>query len=122
MARRGGKNYFEKSAKQFVDKRKRLCNRLGMKQKQPLIVTTAHRGVFFGYGIPTENKTIRLEKARMAIYWSSDVKGVVGLASTGPTKDCKIGPPAPALTLQDVTSVMEVSDTAAKQWEIGPWS
>jgi len=79
-----------------------------MKNKnQPLVVTTEHKGVFFGYGIPTENKTIRLERCRMAVYWSSDVKGVVGLAATGPTASCKIGPAAPALTLQGVTAVME---------------
>lgn len=93
-----------------------------MKDKIPLIVTTEHKGVFFGYGIPTENKTIRLENCRMAVYWSTDVKGVVGLAANGPTTGCRIGPAAPALTLQDVTSVMEVSKKAAEQWEAAPWS
>lgn len=34
-----------------------------------LLVTTAHKGVFFGYGQPTNEKTIRLTKARMAVYW-----------------------------------------------------
>src|SRR5574341_47265 len=96
--------------------------RKGMnKMKMPLIVTTAHRGVFFGYGTPGDAKTIRLERARMCVYWSADVKGVMGLASTGPTKSCRIGPAAPAITLQDVTSVMEVSGAAIKAWEDQPW-
>lgn len=87
----------------------------------PLVVTTAHRGVFFGYGTPSTDKTIRLTRARMCLYWSDDVKGVVGLASTGPTKTCRIGPAAPAMTLHDVTCVMEASDEAAIKWEEAPW-
>jgi hypothetical protein len=92
-----------------------------VKGRQGLVVTTEHRGVFFGYGVPTTETTIRLEEAQMCVYWSSDVKGVVGLAANGPTKDCKIGPPAPAITLQKVTSVMEVSEAAAKRWKEQPW-
>lgn len=52
----------------------------------PLVVTTAHRGVFFGFAKPTENKTIRLRDAQMCVYWSADVKGVLGLASKGPSR------------------------------------
>ena len=92
------------------------------KKTQPLIVTTAHRGVFFGYGQPTTAKKIRIEQARMCVYWSADVRGVVGLATTGPTKTCRIGPAAPAITLQDVTSVMEVSPEAEAAWQKQPWS
>ena len=88
----------------------------------PLVVTTAHRGVFFGYGKPTTNKLIRLTNAQMCVYWSADVKGVVGLASKGPTRGCRIGPPAPFITLQDVTAVMETSEEAAKAWQAQPWS
>lgn len=97
--------------------------RTNLKMKSiPLIVTTAHKGVFFGYGTPTTESTIRIERARMCVYWSSDIKGVVGLASVGPNKNCKIGPAAPAITLRDVTSVMELSEEAAKCWEAQPWS
>lgn len=89
---------------------------------KPLIITTAHKGVFFGYGKPElKDKSIRIEKAQICVYWSADVKGVVGLAANGPTKNCKISPPAPAITLTDVTSVMEVSEEAAKKWEGAPW-
>lgn len=91
-------------------------------QKTPLIVTTAHKGVFFGYGTPTTDKTIRITAARMCIYWSADVKGVVGLAANGPTESCRVGPDAPAITLQDVTSVMEVSKAAEEKWKAAPWN
>ena len=93
-----------------------------MKTDKYLVVTTLHKGVFAGYGTPTNNKTIRLTQARMCVYWSSDVKSVVGLASSGPTLGCKIGPAAPAITLHDVTSVMEASEESKIAWEKGPWA
>ena len=89
---------------------------------QPLVVTTAHKGVFFGYGIPSDAPTIRLEQARMCVYWSRGVQSVLGLAEKGPQKDCRIGPSVPAITLRDVTSIIEVSVQAVKQWEKGFWS
>ncbi len=87
-----------------------------------LVVTTELKGVFFGYGQVTTEKTIRLEQVRMCVYWSADVKGVVGLAATGPTKGCKIGLPAPAMTLQGVSSIIECSPEAVAAWERGPWN
>jgi hypothetical protein len=87
-----------------------------------LVVTTEHRGVFFGYGIPTTDNTIRLEQAQMCVYWSADCRGIVGLAAKGPTKGCRISPAAPAITLQKVTSVMEVSKEAEEKWKQQPWS
>lgn len=91
-------------------------------KKVPMIVTTAHKGVFFGYGIPTSDKTIRIEQAQMCVYWSADVKSVVGLAATGPTKTCRVGPPAPAMTLQDVTGIIEASPEAEAAWKLKPWN
>jgi hypothetical protein len=93
---------------------------------EPVIVTTAHKGVFFGY-VPrgetrSDAQTIRLERARMCVYWSADVRGVMGLAATGPVNGCKIGPAVPAITLRGVTSVMEVSEDAAAKWESAPWA
>lgn len=98
-----------------------------MKEKQPtttipLLVTTSHRGVFFGYGTPSTKKEIRLERARMCVYWSADLKGVLGLASQGPSPTCKIGPEVPAITLRDITSVTEVSQAAETKWQSQPWN
>lgn len=90
-----------------------------------VLVTTAHRGVFQGY-VPAETPldvtTLRIERARMAIYWSADVQGVFGLAANGPSNGCKIGPAVPALTVRDITSVAEVSAAARDRWETAPWS
>lgn len=92
------------------------------KKAVPVVVTTSHKGVFFGYGDPSDKATIRITKARMCVYWSQDVKGILGLAATGPSKSSKVGPAVPAITLRDVTAVMEVSEEAAKAWEAGPWA
>ena len=91
------------------------------KTKQALVITTAHKGVFFGYGTPSDAKTIRLEQVRMCVYWSSETKGVVGLAADGPAKGSRITPAAPAMTIQDVTSCMETSPEAVTAWEKGIW-
>jgi len=91
------------------------------KTKQALVITTAHKGVFFGYGTPSDAKTIRLEQVRMCVYWSSETKGVVGLAADGPAKGSRITPAAPAMTIQDVTSCMEASPEAVTAWEKGIW-
>jgi hypothetical protein len=91
------------------------------KKERPVVVTTAHRGVFFGYATDTDGETITLKRSRLCVYWSADCKGFMGLAANGPTKGCKIGPAAD-ITLRNITSVMEVSDSAAKAWESAPWS
>lgn len=87
---------------------------------RPVLVTTAHRGVFFGYSDNTDGDTITLERCRNCIYWSADVKGFLGLAATGPTDNCRIGPAA-TVKLRNITSVTEVSQDAAERWEAAPW-
>jgi len=86
-----------------------------------LLVTTAHRGVFFGYGKKTKEKIIELTQVRMCVYWSAEVKGVLGLASTGPTSNCKVGPAVSKILLQDVTAIVDVSPEAEKAWETVVW-
>ena len=90
-------------------------------KKVPVIVTTKHKGVFFGYGIPSDAETIKITSARMCIYWGVSTKGVMGLAATGPDKSCRIGPSVPSLTLRDVTAVMEATPEAEKAWGVGFW-
>ena len=92
-------------------------------KERAVLVTTAHRGVFFGYASGSvKGKQITLTNARNCVYWSSYVKGFLGLASSGPTKSCKIGPKVPELTLLDVTAVVKVSDEAVEAWEKSPWA
>jgi len=89
--------------------------------ERPVLVTTEHRGVFFGYAIDVDGPTIRLRDCRNVIYWSEDVRGFIGLAATGPTKSCKVGPAA-TMTLRNITSVAEVTPEAVKAFEAAPWA
>ena len=90
----------------------------------PVLVTTEFKGVFFGYvnGNDWGTERLKLQNARMCVYWSSDVRGVLGLAATGPSKSCRIGPAVPAVTLVKITSVTEVSEESAAKFEGAPWS
>lgn len=96
---------------------------MGTKKKsaaRPVVVTTAHRGVFFGYATDTDGETIKLNRSRLCIYWSQDVKGFMGLAANGPTSGCRIGPPAD-ITLRNITAVLEVTPAATEKWESAKW-
>lgn len=88
--------------------------------ERAVLVTTAHRGVFFGYANETAGKTIKLRAARNCIYWPAGNKGFLGLASMGPISGSKVGPAAD-IELRDITCVAECSDEAVKAWESAPW-
>jgi len=86
-----------------------------------VVVTTEYRGVFFGYAKETNGEAINLKDARLCVYWSDDVKGFMGLAVTGPTEGCRIGPRAD-IKLRKVTAVVKATPAAVKAWERAPWS
>jgi hypothetical protein len=90
------------------------------KGERPVVVTTAHRGVFFGFARADHQldaPTIRIERARNCLWWEKSIGGFLGLAADGPTPICRIGARVPALTLRDVTSVAECSPEAVAKWE-----
>jgi hypothetical protein len=85
---------------------------------RPVLVTTAHKGVFAGL-VPADadltQKTIALKSARMAIYWGT-TKGVMQLCDTGPTGSSKISAPADIPVLHDVTGVFAITEAAWSKW------
>lgn len=89
--------------------------------ERAVLVTTAHRGVFFGYANKTAGDTITLRAARLCVYWTSDLRGFMGLAANGPGQGCKIGPAAD-IELRDITAVVAVTPEAEKKWNAAPWS
>jgi hypothetical protein len=95
------------------------------KKKRMVVVTTDNtkRGVFFGQLIDQDDKAevVKLKNAQMAVYWPSTTKGVLGLASIGPQKGSRISPVIPAITLNGVTSIMDVSSEAIEKWKAQPW-
>ena len=90
----------------------------------PVLVTTKYRGVFFGYldGEVNGPGKLELKNARNCVYWSSDCKGFLGLAATGPTSSCRVGPQVESITLYGVTSITPVTDAAVEKWEAEPWN
>jgi hypothetical protein len=98
-----------------------MATRAKAKTERPVLVTTVHRGVFFGYASGDVNgDTIALKRARCCIYWPEKNKGFLGLASDGPLEGSRVGP-AVDITLSGVTCVAEVTDAAVKRWEGQPW-
>lgn len=91
------------------------------KNERAVVVTTAHRGVFFGYATDTDGETIFLRAARLCVYWPADLRGFMGLASRGPCSGSRIGQPAD-ITLRAITAVVECSPEAITAWEKGIWS
>ena len=89
-----------------------------------VLVTTSHRGVFFGeLESPYEGgSTLTLKGARNCVYWSTETRGFLGLAEAGPKSGSRVGPPVPRLTLRGVTCVAECTDAAVERWEAEPWS
>ena len=97
------------------------------KGERAVVITTAKRGVFFGYTSETSDTMIKrgtstIVRARMCTYWSASTKGVLGLASIGPQPGSKIGPVVPDLACESITAIMGCTPEAAKAWESGPWS
>ena len=84
-----------------------------------ILVTTQHRGVFFGL-VPDDqdvnSRTMALTDARCAIRWGTTA-GVAQLAATGPTANSRIGVKADIPALHDITAVWAVTDKARAAWE-----
>ena len=95
-------------------------------KKIAVLITTdsTKRGVFAGLIDPSDinKETLTIEELRMCVYWSTDMKGVLGLASMGPSKNCKISKAVKRATLQGVVAVIELSDEALVKWRKEPWA
>lgn len=89
--------------------------------ERAVLVTTAHRGVFFGYATDVSGETIKLRSARNILYWPAENHGYLGLASDGPAKGSRVGPAA-NIEIRNITCVAECSEAAIKAWESSPWS
>lgn len=89
-----------------------------MSELKPVVVTTKHRGVFFGWADPATlgQPTLTLQRCRNCIRWAASIGGFLGLAKTGPDQNCRIGAEAPTVLLHDVTSVSDCTAEATDAW------
>lgn len=91
------------------------------KVEKAIIVCTDKRGVFFGFAQDWSGDRIILSRPRMIVYWSVDVKGILGLAATGPSATCRVTAAPPRIEVRGITAVIECSSEAVAAWERGPW-
>ena len=97
---------------------------------KPYLVLDSHRGIYFGYATAKAVRTameaghIKLSDARHCFYYSvanhDENKGVYGLATVGPNKGSKIGPPC-AMRVRDISKIVDCSHDAAKAWRGASW-
>ncbi|MCA9290940.1 MAG: hypothetical protein KDA25_07415 [Phycisphaerales bacterium] len=91
---------------------------------QPVLITTAHRGVFFGTLTEwdVDRQIATLTDARNCFYWSK-CGGFLDLAASGPRDGSKVGAAVASLVLPNVTSIAVCSAAAAAAWrEIKVWT
>ena len=98
---------------------------MAKKAKRFVVVTTdsSKRGVFGGVveSHNTEKGVAVLTEAHMAVYWSSETRGVLGLAGIGPQAGSRITPVIPRIELNGVTAVMDCTPEAEAEWRKQPW-
>lgn len=88
---------------------------------RPVVVTTSHRGVFFGYLKEQNGDTVILTKAKMCLYWSDKVRGVLGLATVGPIDKSRVGPEVTEIEIFGITAVIDATKKAVAAWDLSPW-
>jgi hypothetical protein len=92
--------------------------------ERAVLITTSHRGVFFGYvngDYKPGDTVIHLRAAKNVVSWPVENHGFLGLASMGPKSGSRIGPPAD-IELRDITCVAQCTPEAAAAFEVSKWS
>lgn len=99
-----------------------------MEEKKPVLVTTKHRGVYFGYttdsDIDLDKKTIKLSDMRHVYSWEStgsDEDGVYALAKVGPADGSRIGPPVD-VTITGLANITRVTPEAEARFLKSKWT
>ena len=96
-----------------------------MENKIKVMLTTdsSKRGVFTCLIKESDKnlENIEAEDIRMVIYWSTDVKGIIGLAANGPSKSCRVTAAVKKGIIKGVVGVFELTDAAYKKFESEPW-
>ena len=89
---------------------------------RPVVVTTAHRGVFIGEtDAAVGAEVVVLQNGRNVFRWGAESKGFVGIAAKGLFSGSVVGPAATKLELRNVTAVIDATAEAAATWEQITW-
>lgn len=91
-----------------------------------VLVTTGpvDRGVFMGKLVGGEMApgVLELEEVQNCLKWSSDTRGVFGLAAIGPQPGSRVGRPVPYMKLANVNTITLLTKEAVQTWQAQPWS
>lgn len=88
-----------------------------------VVVTTVRNLVMFGsLESGTVGGAVTLTDARNCLSWGKTVRGVFGLAATGPDDTCRVGPEVPRVSLSEVTSITDCTPEAVEAWGRAPWA
>ena len=85
--------------------------------ERAVLITTSNRGTFYGYSKHTiKNKdAFKLRAAQCVIYWAT-TKGYPQLATEGPQSGTTLSTVAD-MEVNGVTVVLEVTESAQKEWD-----
>ena len=96
------------------------------KKGTPVLVTTAARGVFFGYLVgEARPDRVVLDDCRMIVRWVN-TRGLISLARSGPNETCRVSEASPRTeiigdTAGQITSVSTCTPEAVERFEAAPW-
>ena len=96
-----------------------------MANERPVLVTTVHKGVFFGFvddRYHPGDALVHLRQARNVIYWPAENRGFYGLAAWGPKAGARVGPAVPESELRDITGVHQCTPEAVQAFEAHKWN
>jgi small nuclear ribonucleoprotein (snRNP)-like protein len=87
------------------------------KNSKSVIVTTEHRGVFYGKlkSYDEDRRAAVLDNALMIIHFGT-TQGLFQLAATGPTASSRLSAIAPSVRLEKTVSIIGVSAAAEESW------
>lgn len=88
-----------------------------------VVVRTEHRGIFCGELTfrSADDSRVTLKDARQVVYFEAKTKGSLGIAGRGVSKDSRVSPKCPSISLRGVIEIMEATDAARAAWESEPW-
>lgn len=86
------------------------------------IVLTEFKEIFAGWSKSDPNADIIvLNNVRQVIYYSSDTKGLLGLAANGPGKESRISSECPQMIIRRPVNVLLASPAAADKFSTVIW-
>jgi hypothetical protein len=93
------------------------------KTPQFVVVRTEHKGLFCGELTfrSADDSRVTLKDARQIVYFEAKTKGSLGIAGGGVSRDSRVSPKAPSISLRGVIEIMEATPQAVAAWEAEPW-